>query len=73
MSLKLYEELESKWGGALGIFTSPRAFIEGENVHHYKLEGRLEPIMEVTVRRVKTGTLLRSVLRQQAIFEGGGS
>ena len=41
--------------GKLGIFPSPRAY------------------MEEAVRRVKSRTSLHSVLRQQAVFEKGGS
>ena len=37
------------------------------------LQGELEAHMWETVRRVTPRTLLSSVLRQRAVFEGGGS
>ena len=39
----------------------------------HKLQGELGAYMEETVRRVKHPISLRSMLRQQAVIEGGGS
>ena len=71
--------------GESGIFSSPRVYIEegkclatfpntlASKAYCYKSIGRAWSLYEERVRRVTPCTSLCSMLRQQALFEGGGS